>query len=114
MVSTTKPQREAFLVNSFSAAGSLEPKRSRSLGGVAAARPEVTDRDGMGRVPLLPSLEALQASGRKMVSDSDSFGEEDGFRQLVGARLRLEGNPGVPPSLPSLSFIPQTYCVLNT
>ena len=112
MVSTTKPQREAFLVNSFSAAGSLEPKRSRSVGGVAA-RPEVTDRDGMGRVPLLPSLEALQASGRKMVSDSDSFGEEDGFRQLVGARLRLMG-PGVPPSLPSLSFIPQTYRVLNT
>ena len=59
MVSTTKPQQEAFLVNSFSAAGSLEPKRSRSLGGVAA-KPEVTDGDGMGRVPLLPSLEALQ------------------------------------------------------
>lgn len=35
------------------------------------------------------------------------------FRQLVGARLRLMC-PGVPPSLPSLSFIPQTYRVLNT
>lgn len=56
---------------------------SRSLGGVAG-RPEVTDRDGMGRVPLPPSLEALQASGRKMVSDSDSFGDEDGFRRRGG------------------------------
>lgn len=75
---------------------------------MAAARPEVTDRDGWVGSPSLPSLGGTQASGRKMVSDSDSFGEEDGFRQLVGGQDQwLEGNPGVL-SLSSLSFLHST------
>ena len=63
----------------------------------------------MGRVPLPPSLEALQASGRKMVSDSDSFGEEDGFRRRgeVGGQTAARGESWCA-SLTSLSFLHST------
>ena len=72
-----------------------------ALGAWVEWRRSLRSQTGMGWVGS-PSYPPLRLSK-----------EEDGFRQLVGARLRLEG-PGVPPSLPSLSFIPQTYCVLNT
>ena len=73
-----------------------------------AARPEVTDREGMGRVPLPPSLEALQASGRKMVSDSDSFGEEDSFRRRGGAGADRSSRGILVCLLTSLSFLHST------
>lgn len=91
MVSTTKPQREAFLVNSFSAAGSLEPKRS--LGAWVEWRRGLRSQTGMGWVesPSHPPLrlsklrggrwfQILTASGKKMVSDGAGEGGQSAAR----------------------------------